>query len=143
AIRAVACSWPPITASRQNAHATADHGSSKRSSMRKADVRGCLAWMGAVLMVSALVSCTHAARSAAASPPSQGLSKSQRIQVLTRALMLMQREYGKLRSTVPGPEDVLDYQAGDLWRRGIDGTGTTVAVIEAWNSPLLAKEMAS
>jgi len=111
--------------------------------MRKADVRGCLAWMGAVLMVSALVSCTHAARSAAASPPSQGLSKSQRIQVLTRALMLMQREYGKLRSTVPGPEDVLDYQAGDLWRRGIDGTGTTVAVIEAWNSPLLAKEMAS
>jgi hypothetical protein len=64
--------------------------------MRKAEVRGCLAWMSAVLMVSALVSCTHAARPAAASPSSPGLSKSQRIQVLTRALMLTRREFGKL-----------------------------------------------
>jgi subtilase family serine protease len=112
--------------------------------MRKAEVRGCLAWMSAVLMVSALVSCTHAARPAAASPSSPGLSKSQRIQVLTRALMLTRREFGKLRNEGPGPADVLDYQPGDLWRRGIDGTGTTVAVIEAWNpSPILAKLIAS
>ena len=112
--------------------------------MRKAGVRGCLAWMSAALMVPALVSCTHAARSAAASPSSPGLPKSQRIQVLTRALALMQREYGKLRSEGPGPEDVLDYQVGDLWRRGIDGTATTVAVIEAWNpSPILAKFIAN
>jgi hypothetical protein len=105
--------------------------------MRKAGVRGCVVWMGAVLMVPALVSCTHAARTVAA--PSPGLSKSQRIQVLTRALMLTQREYGKLRFEGPGPGDVLDYQPGDLWKRGIDGTGTTVAVIEAWNpTPILA-----
>jgi subtilase family serine protease len=109
--------------------------------MRKAGVRGCVVWMGAVLMVPALVSCTHAARTAAAS--SSGLSKSQRIQVLTRALMLTQREYGKLGIERPGPADLLDYQPGDLWRRGIDGTGTTVAVIEAWNSPILAKFIAS
>lgn len=109
--------------------------------MRKAGVRGCVVWMGAVLMVPALVSCTHAARTVAASSP--GLSRSQRIQVLSRALTLTQREYGRLGIERPAPADVLDYQAGDLWRRGIDGTGTTVAVIEAWNSPILAKFIAS
>jgi subtilase family serine protease len=111
--------------------------------MRNGGVKGCLAWMSAVLMLSALVSCSDVARSAAASPSSPGPSRSQRIKVLTRALILMQREYGKLHES-PGPQDVLDYQVGDLWRRGIDGTGTTVAVIEAWNSsPILAKFLAS
>ena len=74
------------------------------------------------------------------SPPAAGTP--QRIHVLTRALTLMQRDYIKLREE-PGPVDVLDYQVGDLWKRGIDGTGTTVAVIEAWNSPMLASFMAS
>ena len=74
------------------------------------------------------------------SPPAAGTP--QRIHVLTRALTLMQRDYGKLREE-PGPVDVLDYQVGDLWKRGINGTGTTVAVIEAWNSPMLASFMAS
>jgi subtilase family serine protease len=109
--------------------------------MRKAGARSCVTWMSAVLMVSALVSCSHATRSGTASP-SSGPSKSQRVKVLTRALMLMQRDYGKLRWT-PGPEDVLDYQVGDLWKRGIDGTGTTVAVLEGWNSPLAARLIAS
>jgi subtilase family serine protease len=110
--------------------------------MRKAGVRGCVVWMSAVLMASALVSCTHAARTVAA--PSSGLSKSQRIQLLTRALMLTQREYGKLGIERPGPADVLDYQPGELWRRGIDGTGTTVAVIEGWNPiPILARYIAN
>jgi subtilase family serine protease len=105
--------------------------------MRRAGVRGCLAWMSAVLMMLALVSCSHATTSSAASASDP--SKSERIKVLTRALMLMQRDYGTLRSVTPGPEDVLDYQVGDLWKRGIDGTGTTVAVIEGWNDgPLIA-----
>jgi subtilase family serine protease len=110
--------------------------------MRKPDMRSCLAWISAMLMVSALASCTHATRSVPASP-SSGPSKSQRIKVLTRALTLMQRDYRKLRET-PGPDDVLDYQVGDLWKRGIDGTGTTIAVIEGWNSsPITAKFIAS
>jgi subtilase family serine protease len=109
--------------------------------MRRAGVRGCLAWMSAVLMVLALASCSHTTTSAAA--PASGPSKSERIRVLTRALMLMQRDYGKLRSVTPGPQDVLDYQVGDLWKRGIDGTGTTVAVIEGWtNGPLIAAFLA-
>jgi hypothetical protein len=98
-------------------------------------VRSCLGWMSAVLMVAALVSCSHPAGPTAASPSSPGPSKTQHITVLTRALMLMQREYGKLRSAEPGPVDVLDYQVGDLWKRGVDGTGTTIAVIEGWNDP--------
>jgi subtilase family serine protease len=107
--------------------------------MRKAGVRGCLIWMSAVLMVSALVSCTHPTRSVAASPSSSP-SKSQRIQLLTRALTLMQRNYAKLGTF--GPRDVLGYQAGDLWKHGIDGTGTTIAVIEGWNNPGIASFMA-
>jgi hypothetical protein len=67
---------------------------------------------------------------------------AQRIEVLTRALRLMQRDYGKLREE-PGPGDVLDYQVGDLWKRGIDGTGTTVAVVEGWNSPFTASFVAN
>jgi hypothetical protein len=102
--------------------------------MRKGGVKGCLAWMSAVLMLPALVSCSHAARSAGASPwSSVPPAESQRIKVLTRALILMQREYSKLHES-PGPQDVLDYQVGDLWKRGIDGAGTTVAVIEGWTS---------
>ena len=67
---------------------------------------------------------------------------TQRIKALTRALRLMQRDYSKLREE-PGPGDVLDYQVGDLWKRGIDGTGTTVAVVEGWNSPLTASFVAN
>jgi subtilase family serine protease len=81
-----------------------------------------------------------------ASGPGTGAGEptAQRINVLTRALTLMQRDYGTYRLEAPGPEDVLDYQVGDLWKRGIDGTGTTIAVIEAWKgSPLIAKFVAS
>lgn len=35
------------------------------------------------------------------------------------------------------PVDVLHYGVDELWKRGIDGTGTTIAVIEAWNDPNL------
>jgi subtilase family serine protease len=107
--------------------------------MRKAGVRGGLVGVSVVLLAG--VSVVLVSVLAPSAPPSSGPSTSQRIQVLTKALMLMQRNYGP---GPEGPEDVLDYQVGDLWKRGIDGTGTTVAVIEAWNpSPLLAKFMAS
>lgn len=78
----------------------------------------------------------------AAGTGARPVGAAQRIRVLTRALMLMQREYGKLHES-PGPQDALDYQVGDLWKRGIDGAGTTVAVIEGWNSPMLASFVAN
>ncbi len=115
----------------------ADDDGSRRSSTRKVGVRGGLIWAGAVVMVSALVVF------GVASSASSGLpTRSQRIAVLTRALGLMQRDYGKLERT-PGPEDVFDYGVGQLWKRGIDGTGTTIAVIEGWNSPPLNAYVAS
>jgi subtilase family serine protease len=105
-------------------------------------MRKCVTWLSAVLMVSALVSCSQAMTSATA-PPAPGPSRSQRIEVLTRALMLMQRDYRAFGQET-APEDVLDYQVGDLWKRGIDGTGTTIAVIEAWGgSPVIPRFMAS
>jgi hypothetical protein len=93
-----------------------------------------MTWMSAVLVVSVLAACGHAG-------PSPATRK--RIKVLTRALVLMRREYGTYRRETPGAEDVLAYQVGDLWKRGIDGTGTTIAVIEGWRAgPLLATLMA-
>ena len=127
--------------------------------MGKAGVHGCLAWMSAAVTVLAITSGNTASSSAAASasssaglsasssaavsPASSGPSKSHRIKVLTRALRVMQRNRGKLRHQSPGGQDVLDYQVGHLWKRGIDGSGTTVAVIEAWNSPMLASFIAN
>jgi subtilase family serine protease len=54
----------------------------------------------------------------------------------------MHQEYGKLQPS-PGPEDVFDYQVGELRKRGIDGTGTTIALIEGWGQPALASFIAS
>ncbi len=74
-----------------------------------------------------------------ASPP-----KSERIKILSAALNRMTRNYKKDKffEFAVGPPDILDYQVGDLWRKGIDGTGTTVAVIEGWNDPSIRKFIA-
>jgi subtilase family serine protease len=55
--------------------------------------------------------------------------------LLTRVLTMIERHYRAVGS-LGAP--VLDYQVGELWRRGIDGSGTTIAVIEAWNNPGIA-----
>jgi hypothetical protein len=65
-------------------------------------------------------------------------SKATQIKVLTAALRLIQRR----PSIIPGWIDLADYQIGTLWRKGIDGAGTTVAVLEGWNDPAIASEVA-
>ena len=109
--------------------------------MRGTDRRIGLAGIAVLLGVSVLVPLGHA-RNASAAPAASGPSKSQRIKVLTRALARMHRDYQTLGLFTPGPEDVFDYQVGDLWKRGTDGTGTTVAVLEGWNDPAIAAFMA-
>jgi subtilase family serine protease len=109
--------------------------------MRGTGVRTGLAGIAALLVTSILVFTGHA-RSASAGPATSGPSKSQRVRVLTRALTLMHRNYRTLGQFTPGPEDVFDYQVGDDWKRGIDGTGTTVAVLEGWSDPGIAAFMA-
>jgi len=71
-----------------------------------------------------------------------GPTKAQRIKVLTAALKLMHKKYSTLGQGTPGPEDVFDYQVGNLWLKGIDGTGVTAAVMEGWNDPNIGKVMA-
>jgi hypothetical protein len=79
---------------------------------------------------------------AAASSPGQQPGKQQRIKVLSAALHTMQRTFSKHRFDTPGPQDIFDYQIGDLWKRGIDGFGTTVAVIEGWDDPNVSEVVA-
>jgi hypothetical protein len=85
---------------------------------------------------------------AAASPPGQHSpgqyppGKQQRKKVLTAALRTMQRTFSRHRFDTPGPQDIFDYQIGNLWQHGIDGSGTTIAVIEGWDDPNVSKVVA-
>ncbi|MBV9379706.1 MAG: S8 family serine peptidase [Streptosporangiaceae bacterium] len=61
-------------------------------------------------------------------------SKKDQIKRLTEALAYMQKNYKSLAAAgTPGVTDIYDYGIGSLWRKGIDGAGTTIAVIEGWN----------
>jgi subtilase family serine protease len=90
--------------------------------------------------VSAGVSPAPAVRTLGALGNSPG--KQHRIKVLTAVLANMAKNYSKYQNITPGPQDIFDYQIGNLWKQGIDGYGTTVAVIEGWDDPGIAKAVA-
>jgi subtilase family serine protease len=71
--------------------------------------------------------------------PGSSPGSQHRIKVLTAALAKMQKTFPKNRFTTPGPQDIFDYQIGNLWKKDIDGYGTAVAVIEGWDFPGIAK----
>jgi subtilase family serine protease len=54
---------------------------------------------------------------------------------LTAVLDGMINNYAKLAKSTPGAQDILDYRVGELWKQGVDGTGTTIALIEGWDDP--------
>src|SRR5215470_7269816 len=60
-------------------------------------------------------------------------SKQDQIKVLTAVLAKMKRNYAQFSGFTPGPADIFDYNIGALWRQGIDGAGTTIAVMEGWH----------
>ena len=60
------------------------------------------------------------------------------IKVLKAVLANMQTNYASFARSTPGPQDIFDYNIGNLWLKGIDGTGATVAVIEGWDDPGIA-----
>jgi hypothetical protein len=111
--------------------------------------RRALATMACALVISFAASLSSAAPAGATLPapgapiaaPSSP-ARQQRIEVLTAALRTMDRTFSKHRFDTPGPQDVFDYQIGDLWKRDIDGFGTTVAVIEGWDDPNVSKVVA-
>ena len=57
------------------------------------------------------------------------------VATLTETLKTMHDRFKLFGLQSPGPVDVLDNGIGDLWMRGIDGTGTTIALVEGWNDP--------
>src|SRR6202046_5107876 len=76
-------------------------------------------------------------------PPPAGLpSRQQQIKVLAAVLKNMRKNYAKYAQITPGPQDIFDYGIGPLWLRGIDGAGTTIAVMEGWKDPNIGKVIA-
>jgi subtilase family serine protease len=73
-------------------------------------------------------------------PSPTGLpSRQQQIKVLAAVLKNMHKNYAKYAQISPGPQDIFDYGIGPLWLRGIDGAGTTIAVMEGWKDPNIGK----
>jgi subtilase family serine protease len=70
-------------------------------------------------------------------PPEQ-----QQIKVLAAVLQNMHKNYAQYAQITPGPQDIFDYGIGPLWLKGIDGAGTTIAVMEGWNDPNVGKVVA-
>jgi subtilase family serine protease len=69
-------------------------------------------------------------------------SRQQQIKVLAAVLKNMHKNYAKFAQVTPGPQDIFDYGIGPLWLKGIDGAGTTIAVMEGWNDPNVGKVVA-
>jgi subtilase family serine protease len=68
--------------------------------------------------------------------------RQQQIKVLAAALKNMRKNYAKYAQISPGPQDIFDYGIGPLWLKGIDGAGTTIAVMEGWDDPNIGKVIA-
>jgi subtilase family serine protease len=90
---------------------------------------------------AAVTPATPAGAAAAAGLP----SRRRQIQVLTAVLANMHKNFKTLNQLTRGqvgPQDVFDYGVGDLWKRGIDGAGTTIAVLEGWDYPGITNTLA-
>ncbi|MGH3228790.1 MAG: S8 family serine peptidase [Streptosporangiaceae bacterium] len=102
--------------------------------------RGLPLLAAAALLTGTFVTSAQAAPAAPA--PAAGVSfptiNPGHIAVLKAVLANIQTNYAKFAKTTPGPQDIFDYNIGNLWLKGIDGSGTTVAVIEGWDDPGIA-----
>ena len=76
---------------------------------------------------------TSTTPAAAPAAPSGLPSKQDQIKVLTAVLAKMKKNYAQLSGYNPGPADIFGYNIGPLWRQGIDGAGTTIAVMAGWH----------
>jgi subtilase family serine protease len=65
------------------------------------------------------------------------------VNTLMATLSDWQANYSTFSRSHPGPLDILDYDVAPLWEEGIDGSGTTVAVIEGWDDAGIGATMAS
>jgi subtilase family serine protease len=89
------------------------------------------------LLAGAFVASAQAGRAAQPSV-SQPAVNPGHVKVLAAALQKMHDNYASFANFTPGPQDIFDYNIGNLWLKGIDGSGTAVAVIEGWDDPGIA-----
>lgn len=103
----------------------------------------------AVAVAVLAASCTSAAKPAPR-PSSDGSAASAaptvtpnpaHLATLTGVLQKINTGYSDYGNMSPGAEDIVDYDIGGLWMRGIDGTGTTIALVEGWNDPDIGTEI--
>ncbi|HEX3647162.1 MAG TPA: S53 family peptidase [Pseudonocardiaceae bacterium] len=90
------------------------------------------------LAVAALALPSAAAPGPAATDTATSLATQpnpEHIATLKAVLQTMKDNYPRFARQTPGPQDVFDYNLGDLWLSGIDGSGTTIALIEGWDDP--------
>lgn len=92
----------------------------------------------AVLAITALAPPAMPATPGAAPAPDP-----QQIKTLTAAIATMAQNYAALAQNVPGVADIYDYGIASLWKQGIDGAGTTIAVLEGWDDPDVARVVAA
>ncbi|MBO0817356.1 MAG: S53 family peptidase [Actinobacteria bacterium] len=86
---------------------------------------------------------TSAAVPAAPGAASGLPSKQDQIKRLKAVLAKMKKNFAQFSGTTPGPADIFDYNIGALWRQGIDGAGTTIAVMEGWHYLGIAGQVAN
>ena len=104
--------------------------------LRRLTRKGLPLLAAAALLAGPLVLTAQAAPAVPSRPPAG--PDPGHIAVLKAALQNMRDNYAKFANFTPGPQDIFDYNIGNLWLKGIDGTGTTVAVIEGWDDPGIA-----
>lgn len=68
-------------------------------------------------------------------PVCDNQQSQQQVDTLMQTLSYWQTNYSTFSRSHPGPLDIADYDIAPLWEEGIDGSGTTVAVIEGWDDP--------
>ncbi|MCU1681024.1 MAG: hypothetical protein JWQ81_1763 [Amycolatopsis sp.] len=98
-----------------------------------ARLKAVLPLVAGVLVAPLLV--TGTAQAAVAGPDNAQTRRvnPEHLKTLTAVLDNMTQNYAKFAKSTPGPQDIFDYNIGALWKQGIDGTGTTVAVLEGWD----------
>ena len=90
--------------------------------------------VAALVLASATATAVVSAPAASADPAVAGVTPNPaHVKVLTAALAKITAAYQAGDDFFPA--DILDYQIGTLWKEGLDGTGTSVAVLEGWNDP--------
>ena len=138
-----------LTGERLTGKALAGNRPTRQRLTRKRLIRKALPILAAAaLLTGPLVAAAQAAAPAAAStatPAAAGIGgvtlpavNPDHIKVLRAALQNMHDNYASFANFSPGPQDIFDYNIGNLWLNGIDGSGTTVAVIEGWDDPGIA-----